>query len=747
MSKRKRGYLDKSSGGAGGKGAFANAVDSVATQAATVAQGAAKDAQGTATQTATAAQGAATDAQGAVSSAAQTFRERARGRIGKLLQNNPTKQALFNKGKNILQNLKENAKPENIEKKFKKAAVGAAFSIGKTAVNAMFPPLISRIPPISTIKDKMNNGIDELEKQIKGMVESGKEFSMESIKEIADEYRGKMKPHMDALGIKFGNSQQFGGLEDAISKQFAGGESNAINNFFKKSFTDIAENNKHEIPLIDDKGSPLILTLQNPTEAIEQEIRQNNKEQTPEEKEKTDTESFQEFLDEIKKLYSDFKLAPTKIKLLLTLAIILVLVIAILSIYYIARIYSDFNKSLLIKNHINIESLDYNISKSLSLNPATLIRTDIKYKFVLFLILPVIALLITLVAIYYTFKEPKDSDNIRPIIPILIGILIAQSVLSILVNYIGFFSIQKNINDIQKKISDFNNYVYLNLYKHEPFLDVLQMIPTNSFSMIKAIRSSMDNILEADKTNPQKIAKVLLTINIYIHLQKMGYKNPNIYNAFKLFNKHHTSDPKLFTPSDFLYRKPTYINNYSNKIIEIYKNYKGNTDISLLPGFIDPTEDALTDVAGSIIDDGVTRAASLFEGFEAPQSNRKIDDHVFELATEPMEEWIRKLNDLAYKMDPGRSFTSFIEILITIAIVSLIPLIIIIFAPKIRAKIFNFILYLTKSQEERLNTQIKELNKELNNSTTEDKRKQLQRQLQYVKDNQVALEKEKAKKT
>ena len=648
-----------------------------------------------------------------------------------------------------LQNTKEALKPENISKGIKKAAIGTAFGIAKVGLNGLIPPI--PFHPVSTLRDGMNKTLGTLEQNVKNTVNlpQGPERDA-AFKKISDDLIKDIDKHGPLLKDTFGVNILDQGFKDNLAKtitehgpsgdigKIMGGINSTVNAVMEKNsgifgsganpltFTDPA-GQVHTINMkdsvkdlqnamqehIDQTNNDISKKIQEAMKAgkdpntMEKLFPEKTEEQKQEEKEKEEENrlAFQLLLEELKRLYNDFKLAPGKVKIYIILGILTILVAAGLSLFYIIRLFLDYKNNLLIKNPINFESLDYNISRSISFNPLTLFRKNIKYKFVLFLILPILSFIFISIALYYSVKEP-NKQSIQSIIYILIGIVLVQSILSIIINCAGILSIRQDINATQKKISEFNNYVYLNLYRNERFLKVLQLIPTNSFSMIKAIQSAMDTIPEEDKSDPEQIAKVLLTLNIYIHLQKMGFKNPNIKSAFKLFDESHTNDPKLFTPSDFLFRQTTYIHNYSNHIIDIYKNYKGNTDISLLPGFISTEDESISEVATNIVNTN-----SLFEfqeAFVGDESSSSITDNTFELAKEPIEGWIRNLNELAYKMDSNKAFGSFIKVLILIAVISILPLIILVFGRKIREKIFKIISFLTKSKTDRINMRINE---------------------------------------
>ena len=401
------------------------------------------------------------------------------------------------------------------------------------------------------------------------------------------------------------------------------------------------------------------------------------------------------FLDALIELHNEFKEIDLPTRVFTILGILLSITIGIISIVYSITLNNDYQKSLLIKNQINKESLDYNISHSISFDPRSLFKKTIKYKFILFLILPVLTFICAVIVIVLMGFKPNDR---QPIIYIPIALVLIQSVLSIITNFVGFSSVRKNIRDIQDKTAKFNSYVLLNMYTDPNFLSILQNVPTNSFSMIKAIQAALNNVNDADKNDPTKIASVLLTLNLFIHIQKIGFKNPNIFQAFTLFNPANLT-PDLFVMSDYLYRQPTYITNYSSRIIDIYKSGISQGKLNTNSGFATPSSTQLDANAAAQITGAAAQVQSRFsksllfsfaEGFDANDNNNnsptntqnqtptpsnqiQITNDIFKQAEQPLETIINNLNNMVFKFDPEAGFSKFLRILIIIIVVSLLP--------------------------------------------------------------------------
>jgi len=436
-------------------------------------------------------------------------------------------------------------------------------------------------------------------------------------------------------------------------------------------------------------------------------------------KSKTDEDEF--YMDALIAIIKEFNTTPTLIKYLTLFALLLSFVIFILVIVYTIILFNDYKNSTLIKNPLNRESLDYNISRGLSFNPKSVFDKNVKYKFVLFLILPVIIFILCLIIIYLIYAEEAPVNTV---VKLIVGLLIIQSVISIIVNFIAFYSINKEIEAIQTKISNFNNYALMNFYTKPDFLAVLQNVPTNSFSLIKAIEIALDNMDPNDKKDPVQVSKAILTLNIYIHLQRMGYQNPNILDAFDLFDPVNLN-PGVFSLSDFFNRSPIVIDNNTTKIIDIYKSRipnllppsvftvtssvaatpaaptasaatneetpsivkKTNNLSDKLSGFIHrPLRMKEPDVINEVYQKIKSTFFAFAEGFDTPeiQNSNGISDDVFTIAQGPLEGWIDNLNTLLYDFDPEQGFSNFIKVLIFIAIMTLLPTFVLLKSKKLR---------------------------------------------------------------
>jgi len=320
----------------------------------------------------------------------------------------------------------------------------------------------------------------------------------------------------------------------------------------------------------------------------------------------------------IKETFKEFLSADKKISIPALIGLLTLIVTSIIGIVYIFKIYTDYSNATLVKTPLNIQSIDYNLSRGISFNPKTLFNSNIKYKFVLFVILPLVAFVCGIISLYFIYKS--NVTDTKVIILAVVALLILQGFISIIVNIGGFYMLRKQIFGVQDKIAAFDNYVYLNFLIDKNFLYYLENVPSNSYVMMKAIISALDSISPEDKQDPNTIAKALFTINIYIHIQKMGHNNDFIQTAFNIFNyKSLSSNFSNFNCADFLYKQPILIKNYSSQIIEIYN--------SRLTGSLTSTQGSVLRNSGTGA--GTSTATDTSTGVTNPMSLAQTESNIF----------------------------------------------------------------------------------------------------------------------
>lgn len=408
----------------------------------------------------------------------------------------------------------------------------------------------------------------------------------------------------------------------------------------------------------------------------------------------------------LRQIFTDLKESPRKIAILAIIGILIMFATTFIAMIYMYRLLNDLRSNGLIKNPLNREAVDYNISKSMTMRLSSIFDKGVRYKFALLLLLPVLTLIISIAGIYFMTKitEPATRNTVK----FLLAITLVQSVVAIIVNYSSFLSVYRTISVTQMRVTNFNSFVVFNLYKTSSFLRLLQNIPTNSFSMSRAIYGALQSMNTEDKANPDKVASALFTLNMYIHIQKIGYNNPNIGDAFDLFNIFKIFNGINYSPADFFFRQPTFMYNYSHKIREIYKSQiaEGMTMnvVNSDTGFANPHAQSINSLTS-----GITGAFTKmhnyvfgFEQFETANSGSVgflgqfeqlsgmvpddsadnvdageiITDDVFEQAIFPLEGWVNTMNSMAIQFNPELGFSRFIICIFIITLMSALPIVI-----------------------------------------------------------------------
>lgn len=293
-----------------------------------------------------------------------------------------------------------------------------------------------------------------------------------------------------------------------------------------------------------------------------------------------------------KKIYFAFKNSSNGAAIFTILAFVLVISSMILSIVYLVKLLTDYSNGLLISNPLNIQSFGYNVSKSLGF-------FGTKYKYILFIILPVFAFIFSLGAVFYTSGVYKIFRITIPPVPtqgLVTGIAIAcliQSTFSIIVNASTYGYTQKHLNIVNDRIKTLNNFIHNKLYKNANFLNTLKEIPTNSLLVNQVVQNAL---LKLDKNaSVNDIASAFFTLNLFYHYQKIGYRSEFIEDATKLFDIRYllTSsslsksiistnlfNPIIWSPTDYLFNKATFIKDYSNEMQKMYSAKSTNTELT-----------------------------------------------------------------------------------------------------------------------------------------------------------------------
>jgi hypothetical protein len=347
----------------------------------------------------------------------------------------------------------------------------------------------------------------------------------------------------------------------------------------------------------------------------------------------------------IQNILNEFKQSSTGTSVFTVLALLLTLSTMFLSIMYLVQLLTDYSNGKLISNPLNLEAPDYIISKSVQFFGS-------KYKYKLFIIIPIITFIFSVSALIYPYKLYKlFSVRQQPVRTrgLVTGIIIAcllQSIIAIIINVSTYTYAYKTLHLVNDRINGFNNFIHNKIYKNADFLAQMKDIPSNSLLVMKVVQNALRNI---DK-NPSvdNLANAFFTLNLYFHYHKIGYRNVNITNAMKIFDIHNlfigsSIKDKIniinrvalreWSPADFLFRNSTFIEDYSVQMKRLYLSIPGNTT-----------------------------------------SVRSID-----LATNKVSSWLEELNNRANMLSPEDSWSRFLPMAITILIVQCVPILIFIY--------------------------------------------------------------------
>jgi hypothetical protein len=351
----------------------------------------------------------------------------------------------------------------------------------------------------------------------------------------------------------------------------------------------------------------------------------------------------------IKEFIDDFRRSSSVGKYCTLVAFFIVLLSMIISIVYLSQALEQASQSQLIANPLNIQSADYSVSKSSDF--FNFFGT--KYKYQLFIILPIIAFVLLLIAFFHS-----------PLEGIIKGIAIAcliQVIIALIANTSAYSYAHKSMHLVSQRIKDFNNFIHNNIYKTAAFLAPLKEIPTNSMLVIKTVEKSL-NAIEASPS-VDTLASAFFTLNLYFHIQKIGFRNENITEAVKIFDIHslligsslkdkiniiNTMAALDWSPADYLYHNSTFIEDYSMIMKNIYLSIPGN----------------------------------------------KVPLKTVEVAINKVQNLLAEANNRANTLYPEDSWNKFLHMAITILIIQTVPILILIYLfrkESVRNGFFNFI--------------------------------------------------------
>ena len=326
-------------------------------------------------------------------------------------------------------------------------------------------------------------------------------------------------------------------------------------------------------------------------------------------------------------IYNAFKMSSSVASITTILSLCIVIFSMILALRYLMKLLQQLADEELIANPLNKEAIDYSISKSIRF-----FGSDYKYQ--LFLILPALSLIFAIIAV------------IKPATGLVKGIAFAclfQSLIALIVNISTYNYAYKTIYLVNERINNMNNFIHNKFYKNAKFLNSLKNIPSNSLLVLNVVKGAVSNI-EKD-VSIDNLSQAFFTLNLYFHIQKIGHRNVNIKDAVEMFDIHNilagsslkdkvnivSKIAKLsWSPTDFFFRKTTFVEDYSNSIKQMYISVGGSNKLA---------EKAMIRVSA----------------------------------------WIEELNNRANTITPEDSMGRFFPMAITILVMQTLPLLLLIF--------------------------------------------------------------------
>ena len=282
------------------------------------------------------------------------------------------------------------------------------------------------------------------------------------------------------------------------------------------------------------------------------------------------------------------------------IAIFVLIYMCILSVSYLIRVAVEYADGKLRKNPVNRESMDYNFARSgdslftfeLPNNQGTVsLIQKIKnisiailkmiqsiftnknaYKYQLFIVFPWLIMALSAIGLYFVLKLKRSQNPIQTP-DFVVGALIIcffQGVITLIANNIVYFHGNKNLRVVSSRVRSFNTYIYNRIYKTPKFLNYLTELQSNTFESIDAIKNTLRQVPKTVST--LDLAKIMFSLNMYLHFHKLGLRNPNILDALTTFSPTYMLNVMNYSPSDFLFRNITYVDDYSQIMVSTMRS-------------------------------------------------------------------------------------------------------------------------------------------------------------------------------
>jgi len=298
--------------------------------------------------------------------------------------------------------------------------------------------------------------------------------------------------------------------------------------------------------------------------------------------------------------FNAIKAAPVKPMLAAAIAILLVLYLCLLSVSYLIRMALEFADGKLRKNQVNRESMDYNVARSsdslfslelpenqgevpplqkiknISIGIFKMIKTIFTsknaYKYQLFILIPWLIMGFSAIGLYFVLQL-KGGLNPVQTPGFVVGALIIcffQGVITLILNNTIYLYGSQRLRVVSSRVRSFNKYIYNRIYKTPKFLNYLTELQSNTFESIDAIKNTLRQVPKGIST--LDLAKVMFSLNMYLHFHKLGLRNPNILDALTTFSPTYMLNVTNYSPADFLFRKITYVDDYGQIMVSVMRS-------------------------------------------------------------------------------------------------------------------------------------------------------------------------------
>ena len=306
--------------------------------------------------------------------------------------------------------------------------------------------------------------------------------------------------------------------------------------------------------------------------------------------------------------FAAFKSSPIQPLIAAVLALLLVITLCVLSVVYLVRVALDYSNSISMRNPVNSESMDYNVSRSgdtvftlqlenvgsdvpalqriknFSLSIRKLIASafgsETKYKYQLFILIPWLIVGLSALGLFFVVqmrigKNPRETPGF--ITGTLIGCFLHGVTIFFLNNIIYLYG-NKPLRLVSMRIRSYNTYIYNRMYKNGDFLKSLTEINSNTFESVETVKNILRQVPKT--VNTLDLAKIMFSLNMYLHAHKLGLRNPNIVSALGTFSPMYMLNASRYSPSDFLFRHATFVDDYSQVMVSAMRSLQAENWVS-----------------------------------------------------------------------------------------------------------------------------------------------------------------------